>query len=34
MLVWYNTSNYIMDKVDNSVNTTQYTEKILCHLQI
>lgn len=32
MLVWYNTSNYIMDKVDNSVNTTIYGE-ILCHLQ-
>ena len=31
--VWYNIL-YIMDKVDNSVNTMQYEEIIQCHLQI
>ena len=33
MLMWYNISTYIMGKVDNSDNTTQYGE-IKCHLQI
>ena len=31
--MWYNIV-YIMNKVDNSVNTMQYGENIKCHLQI
>ena len=32
MIMCYNIY-YIMGKVDNSVNTTQYGENIKCHLQ-
>ena len=32
-IMWYNRT-YIMEKVDNSVNTMQYEEIIQCHLQI